>query len=114
MITNFADFCLWMLVLIDDAWKQLAPTLRRPGPLSRCSDSELLTMALVGECWGLDKETDLLAFWREPAQRALFPHVPDRTRFNRHRALASAINLVRRVVLASLPIPVMQFHRAGL
>jgi hypothetical protein len=124
MITNFADFCLWMLVLVDDAWKQLAPALHRPGPAARCSDSELLTMALVGECRGLDKETDLLSFWREPAQRSLFPHVPERTRFNRRRrALAPAINLVRQVVLASLdladdpqcvidslPIPVMQFH----
>jgi len=124
MITNFADFCLWMLVLVDDAWQQLAPALRRPGPASRCSDSELITMALVGECRGLDKETDLLSFWREPAQRSLFPHVPERTRFNRRRrALAPAINLVRQVVLASLdladdpqcvidslPIPVMQFH----
>ena len=124
MITNFADFCLWMLVLVDDAWLQIAPLLQRPGPAPACTDSELIAMALIGECRGLDQETDLLAFWRDPAQRTLFPHVPSRTRFNRRRrALAAAINLVRQLVLRSLdlaadnqcvidslPIPVMGFH----
>jgi len=124
MITNFADFCLWGLVLVDDAWKQIAPLLHRPGPRPRCTDSELITMALLGECRGLDKETELLSFWHEPAQRALFPQVPERTRFNRRRrALADAINLLRQIILRSLdlvtdgqcvidslPIPVMQFH----
>ena len=42
MITNLADFCLWMLVLVDDAWVQIAPALVRPGPRSRCTDSELI------------------------------------------------------------------------
>jgi Transposase DDE domain len=124
MITNLADFCLWMYVLVDDAWAQIAPLLQRPGPQPGCSDSELLAMALIGECRGLDKETELLAWWREPQVRALFPHVPDRTRFNRRRrALAPAINRVRQIVLASLdladdnqcvidslPVPVMGFH----
>lgn len=81
-------------------------------------------MALIGECRGLDKETELLSWWREREMRALFPHVPDRTRFNRRRrALAPAINRVRQIVLAtldlaednqrvidSLPVPVMGFH----
>lgn len=124
MITNFEDFCLWMYVLVDDAWSQVGPLLQRPGPTPRCSDSELITMALVGECRGLHTETDLLAFWRQRAQRALFPHLPERTRFNRRRrALASAINRVRQIVLRSLdllddphcvidslPLPVMGFH----
>ena len=48
MITSFDDFCLWMYVVVDDLWQQLAPSFRRPGPEPRCSDSELLTMALVG------------------------------------------------------------------
>src|ERR1043165_9017322 len=123
MITNFADFCLWIFVLIDDAWEQIDPLLARPGPQPACSDSELIALALIGECRGLDKETDLLAFWREPAQRPLFPTVPDRSRFNRRRrALAAAINYLRQIVLRSLdlaadgqcvidslPIPVMGF-----
>jgi hypothetical protein len=124
MITNFDDFCLWMFVLVDDIWGPLAPQLHRPGPVSLCSDSELIAMALIGECRGLDQETELLTFWREPGHRALFPHVPERSRFNRRRrALAPTINLIRQVVLRSLdladdpqcvidslPIPVMEFH----
>ncbi len=124
MITELADFCLWIYCLVDDAWVQIAPLLQRPGPLPACSDSELIAMALLAECRGLDKETEVLAWWRERPQRALFPHVPRRTRFNRRRrALAGAINLVRQIVLRSLdlaednqcvidslPIPVMGFH----
>ena len=124
MITNFADFCLWMFVLVDDAWRDIAPLLQRPGPAPASTDSEVIAMALLGECRGLDKETDLLAWWHEPAMRALFPHIPSRSRFNRrHRALAAAINRVRQIVLAtldladdpqcvidSLPVPVMGFH----
>ena len=124
MITELADFCLWIYCLVDDAWVQIAPLRQRPGPLPACSDSELIAMALIAECRGLDKETEVLAWWRERPQRALFPHVPSRTRFNRRRrALARAINLVRQIVLRSLdlaednqwvidslPIPVMGFH----
>jgi hypothetical protein len=59
MITDFDDFCTWMFVLIDDIWQVIGPLYRRPGPPSACSDSELLTMALVGECREWDKETNL-------------------------------------------------------
>jgi hypothetical protein len=124
MITELADFCLWIYCLVDDAWTQVAPLLQRPGPHPECSDSELIAMALIAECRGIDKETELLAWWRERPLRALFPRVPSRTRFNRRRrALARAINLVRQIVLRSLdlaednqcvidslPIPVMGFH----
>jgi hypothetical protein len=87
-----------------------------------CSDSELLTMALVADCMGWDAETVALSRWRE--HRALFPHQPDRTRFNRRRrALTDALLLIRQRLLAlldyaadrqcaidSLPVPVIGFH----
>ena len=47
-IENFADFCLQVFVIVDDIWQQIAPFFRRPGPKPTCSDSELITMALVG------------------------------------------------------------------
>jgi hypothetical protein len=122
MIASFADFCLWMYVLVDDVWQPLAPLFRRPGPTPVCSDSELLTLAIVGECRGWDVETELLSAWRD--YRDLFPHLPSQSRFNRRRRqLLDAFQLVRRVVLAgldlaqdrqcaldSLPIPVVGFH----
>ena len=124
MITECADFCLWISCLVDDACLHLAPHFRRPGPRPVCSDSELIAMALIAECRGIDKETELLPWWRERQMRALFPHVPDRTRFNRRRrALGPLINLIRRLILHtldladdpqcvidSLPVPVMGFH----
>jgi hypothetical protein len=122
MITSFEDFCLWTYVLIDDCWPHLASRDRRPGPPPRCSDAELVTMALIGECKGWAEETVLLSEWS--AHRDLFPRQPTRTRFNRRRRqLQGAINECRRLLLAmldfaqdrqcvldSLPIPVIQFH----
>jgi len=122
MIDNFDDFCLWTYVVVDDLLIKLGPWLRRPGPAPVCSDSEVLTLALVGECRGWAVETELLAQWEE--HRDLFPRLPSQSRFNRrHRQLAEVCNLVRLAlldqldaaadrqgVIDSLPIPVMAFH----
>ena len=122
MINDFDDFCLWMYVIVDDIWQQMTPFFKRPGPAPQCSDSELLTMALIGECRGWDVETEMLSQWQE--HRDLFPCIPSQSRFNRRRRhLMTAFNLVRRVVLEwldlaqdrqclidSLPIPVVQFY----
>jgi Transposase DDE domain len=122
MIEDFDDFCLWMYVVVDDVWREIAPLFRRPGPPAQCSDSELLTMILVGECRGWDVETEMLSYWRE--HRDLFPVIPSQSRFNRRRRnLMATFNLLRQVVVAqldlasdphcaidSLPVPVVQFH----
>ena len=122
MIDSFDDFCLYMYVLVDDVMQQLAPVLKRRGPAPACSDSELITMALVGECRGWDLETDLLSYWGEHTD--LFPICPTQSRFNRRRRnLMWAINLIRQTVMQgldvsqdrtcvidSLPVPVVQFH----
>jgi len=65
MINNFADFCLWIFVIVDDIWKQIAPLFDRPGPMPICSDSELISMATIGECRGWNLETEMLSQWRE-------------------------------------------------
>jgi hypothetical protein len=122
MIDNFDDFCLYVYVIVDDVMQQIAPLLKRRGPAPECSDSELITMVLVGECRGWDLETDLLSYWGEHPD--LFPGVPSQSRFNRRRRnLMGAINLIRQTILQtldvsqdqqcaidSLPIPVVQFH----
>ncbi len=122
MIENFDDFCLWMFVIVDDIWQEIAPLFKRPGPQPECSDSELITMALLGECRGWDMETEMLSLWGD--HRALFPVIPTQSRFNRRRRnLMQAFNLIRQAVLQrldvacdrrcaidSLPIPAMQFH----
>lgn len=122
MIENFDDFCLWVYMLVDEMWRPIAPMFKRPGPEPKCSDSELLTMALVGECREWDKETTLLSHWQ--AHRDLFPNIPTQSRFNRRRrGLMNAFNIIRQTVLRamdlsadgqatidSLPVPVVKFH----
>jgi len=122
MIEDFDDFCLWMYVIVDDIWREIAPLFKRPGPPPECSDSELLTMALVGECRGWHMETDMLSYWRE--HQDLFPILPTQSRFNRRRRnLMKAFKLIHHSVLAvldlaaddqcvidSLPVSVVQFH----
>lgn len=122
MINDFDDFCLWMYILVDDIWQQIAPFFNRPGPKPECSDSELITMALVGECRGWDIETEMLSQWQEHSD--LFPVIPTQSRFNRRRRnLMQAFNWIRLAVLRtldlaydrqcvidSLPIAVVQFY----
>ena len=122
MIDDFDDFCTCVYVIVDDIWQQIAPLFQRPGPAPEVSDSELITMALVGECRGWDQETELISNWHEHTD--LFPRIPERTRFNRRRRnLMFAINLIRKTVLQmmdlaqddhcvidSFPIPVVEFY----
>ena len=49
MITDFDDFCLWTLVVVDDLCLLLAPYFQRPGPAPDCADSELIAMTIIGE-----------------------------------------------------------------
>jgi hypothetical protein len=121
-ITEFEDFCLYVYVIVDDFWQEVASLFRRPGPPPLCSDSEFLAMVLIAECRGWDVETEALAHWRE--YRHLFPRQPSQSRFNRRRRdLSRAVDLLRQIVLErldlaadrqcvidSLPVPVVQFH----
>lgn len=61
MITDFADFCLYVYVIVDEMYQPLAPMLKRRGPAPQCSDSELMAICLIGECKGWDVETELLS-----------------------------------------------------
>ena len=125
MIADFEDFVTWMFVKVDDCWQRIALLYRHPGPEpSTCTDSELITIALVSECRSWCRETHLVA--ERKAYEPLFPRLPERSRFNhRRRNLMYAINHIQQVVLTmldvaqdaygaidSLPLPVMQFHLA--
>jgi len=122
MIEDFDDFCLYVFVTVDDICQQLVHLLKRPGPQPKCSDSELIAIALISECKGWNMETDLLSNWK--TYRDLFPHIPSQSRFNRRRRnLMFIFNWIRRILLSwldlaqdeqcvidSLPIPAVQFH----
>ena len=104
MIADFEDFVTWMFVTVDDCWQQIEHLYRRPGPEpSSCSDSELITLALVSECRSWSRETHLIQEWK--AYRPLFPRLPERSRFNRRRRnLMYAINHIRQIVLTMLDV----------
>jgi hypothetical protein len=122
IVADFADFCLVVYMIVDDLYRALPACVKPRGMTGTCSDSELLTMALVAECLGWDQETEAISRWHE--HRDLFPHIPHRTRFNRRRrALTDALLLLRQRVLAlldyaldrqcvldALPVPVIGFH----
>jgi len=122
MITDFADFCLYVYVIVDEIVAKVKPLYKKPGPEPLCSESELIAMSIIGECKGWDIETELLSNLK--AHQELFPTIPTQSRFNRRRRnLMFVTNLVRQTLLSqldlaqdqqciidSLPIPVVQFH----
>ena len=63
MINDFNDFCTWMYIVTDHTWLKIVPFFKRPGPRLECPDSELLAMALIGECRGWDVETEMHSQW---------------------------------------------------
>jgi hypothetical protein len=125
MIQDFDDFSLWVYCIVDDICQQLQPYRHRPGPApTSATDSELIAMAIIGECRGHDMETEVLSCWAD--HRDLFPRVPSQSRFNRHRRhLLPLFRLIRQAILRvldvaqdrlcvidSLPVPVVTFHLA--
>lgn len=130
MIQTFEDLCTYAYVIIDELFQaSVLPHDQRPGPRSSFSDSELITLTLVAELVGLDDETVFLDYVARN-HHALFPLLPNRSRYNRRRrALGEATNTIRRqllsvllallppderplCVLDSLPLAVVGFHHA--
>ncbi len=131
MIVNFADLCTYVYVLVDELYQVLvAPHDIRPGPRPAFSDSELIALTLAAELLGLDAEARFLAYVRRN-HRALFPLLPERSRYNRRRRqLVEATNRIRGGLMArlwrvleaegrdlcvvdSVPVPVVGYHRAA-
>jgi Transposase DDE domain len=124
-IADFNDFSLWVYCIVDELCQQMQPVHSRPGPKpTSASDSELLAMAIIGECRSVDMETDMLSFWS--SHRDLFPRLPSQSRFNRRRrnllpvltllrcAIVRLLDMAKETmcVIDSLPVPAVQFHLA--
>src|SRR3954470_14780054 len=132
MIAGFADLCTYVYVIVDETYREVAaPHDTRPGPRAAFSDSELITLTLAAELLGLDAETRFLAYVRRH-HLALFPLLPERSRYNRRRRqLVEVTNRVRGAIMArlwrvlaaegralcvvdSVPVPVVGYpHAAG-
>ena len=128
MIQDFADMCTALYCIVDDLYQPLAQRHdHRPGPRAACSDSEVITLSLLAELVGLDEEVAFLAQMKRHWS-ALFPVLPECSRYNRRRrALQRVTGHLRLDVLRlldqvqpradlclidSLPLPVVGFAHA--
>lgn len=127
-IENLKDFFLVSYVIIDDIYHKIIPDsirFRRNYTESKLSDSEIITLAIVGEIHGISSEKAWFNYVRKNL-KDLFPNLSHRTRFNRtRRNLESVINAIRNeignylgynqsdlYIVDSMPIPVCGFGRA--
>lgn len=127
-LENLTDLFTNIFVIIDDIYNEIIPTSirnRRNIKDSKLSDSEIITISIVGELLTIDSEKSFFTLLKRE-YKSLFPKLGDRTRFNRtKRNLQSVISKIREYIseifqfnsdniriIDSMPIPVCKFGRA--
>ena len=127
-IDDLKDFFTVAFVLIDDVYNEIIPASirnRRNVVESKLSDSEIITISIVGEALTIDSEKAWFYFVKKN-YKDLFPEICDRTRFNRtKRNLYKIILEIQKYfsnlpifkdddirIIDSMPIPVCKFGRA--
>jgi hypothetical protein len=121
---NLNDFIVNIFCETDDFMKKFYPkrALRRRGPMPQMTDSEVLTMEIVGEILGFDTDKDIFGFFRD-FYGHYFPKLTSRVSFVRHganlwkvkrRLFEHIAESFRDVVtiIDSFPIHVCRFARA--
>ncbi|ADL50472.1 IS982 family transposase [Clostridium cellulovorans] len=127
-INDLKDFIVVTYVIIDDFYQKVTPTFiknRRNIAKSVMTDSEIITISLVGELLTIDSEKAWFGFCSKNL-RDLFPNFCSRPRFHRVRkSLFRVIDEIRKEltkflnyqydrmrIADSMPIPVCKFGRA--
>lgn len=127
-IEDLKDFVTVAFVIIDDIYQEITPTHikeRRNINDAILTDSEIITISIVGELLTIDSENAWFNFVKKNLLD-LFPKMCHRTRFNRtKRNLYSIIDEIRKSIgsflgyrsepiriVDSIPIPVCKFGRA--
>lgn len=84
MLLDADTFLVTVYVLVDDLYRtEYAPSRpRRPGPEPAMSDSEVLTLALVGQ-WRQDQSERAFVAWVRRHWQAYFPRILSQSAFNR-------------------------------
>ena len=127
-LENLTDLFTNIFVIIDDIYNEIIPIgirNRRNIKDSKLSDSEIITISIVGELLTIDSEKSFFSLLKRE-YKELFPRLGDRTRFNRtKRNLHLVISKIRGYisefmqlysnnirVIDSMPIPVCEFGRS--
>jgi hypothetical protein len=106
-IGSLEDLFTACFVVIDDLYGQFTPreVMQRPGPPPSLTDAEVITIALVGELFGMEVEGRWYSLVWQHYQR-LFPGLNERSRFNRRRRnLWQVSNLLRQRLMETLVDP---------
>ena len=86
-VENIKDLITVVYVLVDDLYKEVVPKeikYRLNWNKAVLSDSEVITIAIMGEVMSIDSENAWVRFVRKNYQD-LFPRMCERSRFNRLR-----------------------------
>ena len=121
------DFIISVFCMLDDELKIILKEkkLRTRGPAPLLSDSEVVTMEIVGEFLGKDCDKSIWEYFKGHWHH-FFPKIPDRSNFTRQAAnlhmvkkllqerLAKSLNAFtdNLYIIDGLPIPVCKFARA--
>lgn len=122
---NIIDFITTVFVIVDDFCIKFAQPrqLRTRGFLPKLSDSEVITMEIVGEYLGFYKDKDIYKYFKRH-WCCLFPELPDRGNFARQSANLWQVKQIFfnyltehedkwLQILDSIPIEVCKFVRAN-
>jgi len=128
MVVSIEDFIITVYCLIDDELKQLISNsaLRTRGFEPKLSDSEVITMDVVGEFLGKDTDTGIWRYFKEH-WLSWFPGLGSRVNYVKQSANLWVIKQKIQSSLAKqngaffdklhmadrLPMPVCHFKRAG-
>jgi hypothetical protein len=124
---SISDFIITVFCIIDDELKKLlnGEQLRQRGRYPMLTDSEVITMEIVGEYLGRDCDKSIWEYFKNHWNH-FFPRIPDRTNFVRQ---AANLHIVKRMLqerfalvlggyadnlhmIDGLPMPVCKFARA--
>ena len=100
-VENLTDLFTIIYTIVDDIYNNIIPIdirNRRNIKGSKLSDSEIITISIVGELLTIDSEKAFFSLLSRE-YKYLFPKLGDRTRFNRaKRNLYSVIKKIREYI----------------
>lgn len=119
------DFIVTTYVIVDDFVSKFCPPrhIRSRGFLPKLSDSEVITMEIVGEYLGCHSDKDIYQYFRRH-WLGLFPDLPDRSNFVKQSVYLGGIKQVLfkylnqdyekwLQIIDSMPIEICKFVRAN-